>query len=158
MTYRLERRVLPTRRHSLCIPHHSQYYAVFTNLQTASRFSFHLPVCFFIYTCVISNKFVLAFLRKPCVFFLWLFMGSPQPLFMRQLRSKGCFLLRQMTLRLTRASKNVSLSGNNQILKFFMKGFKNLPSSFCLVLIICYQVLTSARDVSFRHSKQDGRW
>ena len=48
-------------------------------------------------------------------------------------------------------------SDNNHILKFFMKGFKNLPSSFFLILKICYQVLTSAQEVSFRHSKQDGR-
>ena len=101
LTYRLERRVLPTRGHSLCISHHNQYYAVFTNLQTASSFSFHLPACFFIYTCVISHKFVLASLRKPCGFFLWFLMGSPLLLFLSQPLSKGCFILRQMTLRLT---------------------------------------------------------
>ena len=48
-------------------------------------------------------------------------------------------------------------SDNNHILKFFIKGFKNLPSSFFLILKICYQVLTSAQEVSFRHPKQDGR-
>ena len=47
-------------------------------------------------------------------------------------------------------------SDNNHILKFFIKGFKNSPSSFFLILKICYQVLTSAQEVSFRHSKQ--RW
>ena len=61
-------------------------------------FFFHLPACFFIYTCVISHKFVLASLRKTCVFFLWFLMGSPFLLFLSQPRSKGCFILRQMTL------------------------------------------------------------
>ena len=46
---------------------------------------------------------------------------------------------------------------NNHILKFFIKGFKNLPSSFFLILEIYYQVLTNAQKISFRHSKQDGR-
>ena len=101
VTYRLEHCALPTRGHSLCIPHHKQYYAVFTSLQTASSFSFHLPACFFIYTCVISHKFVLASLRKPCGFFLWCLMGNPLLLFLSQPRSKGSFILRQMTLRLT---------------------------------------------------------
>ena len=49
------------------------------------------------------------------------------------------------------------LSDSNHILKFFIKGFKNLPPSFFLILKIYYQVLTSAQEVSFRHSKQDGR-
>ena len=34
-----------------------------------------------------------------------------------------------------RASTNVSFSGNNHILKFFIKGFKNLPSNFFLFWI-----------------------
>ena len=93
--------VLPTRGHFLCIPHHNHYYAVFTNLQTASSFSFHLPACFFIYTCVISHKFVLASLWKLCGFFLWFLIGRPLLLFLNQPRSKGFFILRQMTLRLT---------------------------------------------------------
>ena len=79
LTYRLERRVLPTRGHSLCIPHHDQYYAVFTNLQTASSFSFHLPACFFIYTCAISHKFILASLRKLLWFFPMVFDRKPIP-------------------------------------------------------------------------------
>ena len=34
---------------------------------------------FFIYTCVISYKFVLASLRKPCDFFYMVFDGKPTP-------------------------------------------------------------------------------
>ena len=82
-------------------PHYNQYYAVFTNLQTVSSFSLHLPACFFIYTRVISHKLVLAFLRKPCGFFLWFLMGSPLLLFLSQPWSKASFILIQMTLRLT---------------------------------------------------------
>ena len=36
------------------------------------------------------------------------------------------------------ASKNVSFSNDNHILKFFTEGFENLPSSFFSVLKICY--------------------
>ena len=80
---------------------HSQYHAVFTNLQTAFSFSFHLPACLLIYTCVISNKFVLASLRKPCGVFICFLMEIPLLLFLSQPRSKDSFILRQMTLRLT---------------------------------------------------------
>ena len=77
------------------------------NLQTAPSVSFHLPACstfswlgmFFIYTCVISHKFLLTSLRKPC-FFPWFLTRNPLLLLVSQLRSKGCFILRQMTLRL----------------------------------------------------------
>ena len=94
----LEHKVLPIRGYFLCNFHHNQYYAVLTNLQTASSFSFPLPDCFFIFACVISHKFVLDFLRKPCGFFLRFLMGRPLLLFLSQRRSKGCFILRQMTL------------------------------------------------------------
>ena len=81
LTYRLERRVLPTRGHSLCISHHNQYYAVFTNLQTGSSFSFHLPACFFIYTCVpfipSFTQICFGFLKKTLWFFLMVFDGKP---------------------------------------------------------------------------------
>ena len=80
---------------------HNQYYAVFTNLQTVFSFSFHLPASFFIYTCVISKKFVLASLRKPCDFYLWFLMEIPLLLFLSQPRSKDSFILREMTIRLT---------------------------------------------------------
>ena len=52
---------------------------VFTNLQTASSFSFHLPACFFIYTCAISHKFILASLRKLLWFFPMVFDRKPIP-------------------------------------------------------------------------------
>ena len=55
------------------------------------------------------------------------------------------------------ATRNVSLNDDNHILKFFTEGFENLPSSFFLIPKICYQVLSSAREVSFRYLQQDGR-
>ena len=89
-------------------PHHNQYRAVFTNLQTAPIFSFHLPACFissrqgmfFIYTCVVSHKFVLASLRKPCNFFPWILVGILLLLFLSQPKSRDCFILKKMTIRL----------------------------------------------------------
>ena len=90
------------------IPHHNQYHAVFTNPQTAPSFSFHLPAhsasswqgMFFIYICVISHEFVLASLRKPCDFPQWFLTRIPLVLFLSQPWSKGCFMLKQMTLEL----------------------------------------------------------
>ena len=63
--------VLPTRGHSLCIPHHNNHYAEFKNLQIASSFNlFIYRLAFSFYTClIISHKFVLASLRKPYGFF-----------------------------------------------------------------------------------------
>ena len=40
------------------------------------------------------------------------------------------------------ASRNVSFNDSNHILKFFTKGFENLPSSFFLIPKTCYQVLS----------------
>ena len=107
VTCRLEGGELPIRGHSLCIPHHNQYYVVFTNLQTAPSFSFHLPAhsasswqgMFFIYIFVISHEFVLAF-KKTLWFFPWLLTGIPLILFLSQSWSKGCFILKQMTREL----------------------------------------------------------
>ena len=87
------------------ISQHNQYYAAFTNRQTAPSF-FHLPArsasgwqgMFFIYICVISHEFVSASLKKPCGFFPWFLI--PLILFLSQLWPKGSFILRQMTLEL----------------------------------------------------------
>ena len=74
-------------------------------------------------------------------------------------------LLLCMSLVFT-ASRNVSFSDNNHILKVASKGFENLPSSIFSVPKLCYQAMSCACDciyllpileVSFRHSQQDGR-
>ena len=47
------------------------------------------------------------------------------------------------------ASRNVSLSDDKNIWKFFTEGFKNLPSSFFLIPKICYGVLNGTRGLNF---------
>ena len=75
------------------------------------------------------------------------------------------FKLLLCMLLVFRASRNVSFNDDNHILKFFIKGFKNLLSSFFLIPTICYKYwavhmvafILLVREVSFRHSQQDRR-
>ena len=78
------------------------------------------------------------------------------------------FRLLLCILLVLRASRNISFSDSNHILKFITKGFESLPSSFSLIpkifnsVIKYWAVLVAAFilpvwEVSFRHSQQDGR-
>ena len=84
----------------------------------------------------------------------WIFLFWKNHLLLEDTKFK---LLLWMSL-VFRASTNVSFSGNNHILKFFIRRFKILPSSFFFKFwksAITYWL--SDQEVSFRHSKQDGR-
>ena len=94
---------------------------------------------------------------KESIFLLW----KNHPL----LEDAKFKLLLCMSLVFT-ASRNVSFSDNNHILKVSRKGFENLPSSIFSIPKICYQAMSCACDciyllpileVSFRHSQQYGR-
>ena len=113
---------------SLIEPWNLQFLTIIRMRSSPS--AYHKPV-----SVVTFNRGRSSLLGKKSVFSNWKYHPLSED---RKFKSLLCMSL------VFCASRNVSFNDSNHILKFFTKGFENLPSSFFLIPKICYQVLSKA--------------